>query len=313
MLGIGDRDTWRPVTLDLNLLVSLDALLQERSVTRAAQRLGLSQPTLSTALARLRRHFDDELLVRTGNSYQLTPLAERLAESTPQALSWTDRVFKTRPDFDPARAEHEFTLIVSDGHLPTFCRALLDLVREEAPGVRLRFRHTTHDFVRRAHDYLRTVDAVVLPQGLLADLPTLDLYQDHWVCVASAGTPAARATSVSELAGHPWVVPFYDSTLLFSPLHRLRDLGVEVRVETTTENFLAVPHLIAGTDRLGLVPARVARQFSPAVGTCVVEAPFDLGVLVESLWWHPVHNRDPAHSWLRQLAARAGRSVAEQR
>ncbi|MCA1190099.1 LysR family transcriptional regulator, partial [Saccharopolyspora sp. 6T] len=75
--------------LDLNLLVSLDALLHERSVTRAAQRLGLSQPTLSTALARLRRHFDDELLARTGNAYELTALGERLAENTTQALMWS--------------------------------------------------------------------------------------------------------------------------------------------------------------------------------------------------------------------------------
>src|SRR6476660_3812379 len=115
--------------LDLNLLVSLDALLQERSVSRAAARLGLSQPTLSTALGRLRRHFGDDLLARSGNSYTLTPLAERLLESTAAALEWTDRVFGTRPEFVPEDAEHEFTMVVSDAQLPIFGRVLADLVR----------------------------------------------------------------------------------------------------------------------------------------------------------------------------------------
>lgn len=102
------------MSLDLNLLLSLNALLQERSVTRAALRLGLSQPTLSGNLARLRRHYGDDLLTRVGNSYELTPLAERLTEHTAQALALADRIFQTGPDFDPARAEHQFTLVGTD-------------------------------------------------------------------------------------------------------------------------------------------------------------------------------------------------------
>ncbi|WP_304612877.1 LysR family transcriptional regulator [Saccharopolyspora sp. 7B] len=167
--------------LDLNLLVSLDALLHERSVTRAAQRLGLSQPTLSTALARLRRHFDDELLARTGNAYELTALGERLAENTTQALMWTDRVFQTRSEFDPERSDHEFTLVVADCHLPTFGRVLTDLVRGHAPHVRLKFQHSTAHIVARASEHLRTVDGIVLPQGVLVDFPSLHLYRDRWV------------------------------------------------------------------------------------------------------------------------------------
>ncbi|MEU6132262.1 LysR family transcriptional regulator [Saccharopolyspora sp. NPDC047091] len=292
--------------LDLNLLVSLDALLQERSVTRAAQRLGLSQPTLSTALARLRRHFGDELLARTGNAYELTALGERLAEHTTQALMWTDRVFQTRPEFDPERSDHEFTLVVADCHLPIFGRALADLVRERAPHVRLKFQHSTTHLVQRASEHLRTVDGIVLPQGVLVNFPSTHLYRDRWVCVASSGTAADAVAA--DFAERTWVVAYQPPFSALSPMPSLLAGGSRLDVAVITENFLSVPHLVAGTDRLGLVPERIARLQSTA-DVSVVDLPFELGYLVESLWWHPMHERDPAHSWLRHVAAEAGRAV----
>src|ERR687889_2784739 len=101
-------------SLDLNLLVSLDALLQERSVTRAAARMGLSRPALSASLARLRRHFGDELLTRAGNEYRLTPLAAQLKERVRIALTGVERVFTAQDEFDPGSSTREFTLLVSD-------------------------------------------------------------------------------------------------------------------------------------------------------------------------------------------------------
>lgn len=101
-------------SLDLNLLTSLDALLRERSVTRAAQRMNLSQPALSAALAKLRRHFGDELLTRSGNSYILTPLAVQLVDRCALALADIERVFSATADFDPAACEREFTMLTSD-------------------------------------------------------------------------------------------------------------------------------------------------------------------------------------------------------
>jgi DNA-binding transcriptional LysR family regulator len=295
------------VGLDLNLLISLDALLQERSVSRAAARLGLSQPTLSTALSRLRRHFGDDLLARSGNSYTLTPLAERLLESTGQALAWTDRVFDTRPEFAPGDAEHEFTLVVSDAQLPIFGRALADLVRAEAPGVRLRFEHSTARVVVHALDQLRTVDALVLPQGILSDVPSLDLYRDHWACVVATDGPLGL--DLDDLASRPWVLPYHPRMPALSALHRLKASGIEPRAEVSTEDFLAIPHLVTGTDRIGLMPERVARLASSQSAVAVAGIPFELGMLVEALWWHPMHERDPAHRWLRQAAARAAERV----
>lgn len=102
------------LNLDLNLLVALDALLRERNVTRAAEQMGLSQPAVSAALSRLRRHFGDELLSRVGNRYELTPFATQLVVRTPPALAGVKRVFDTSPDFDPSAVEREFTLKGSD-------------------------------------------------------------------------------------------------------------------------------------------------------------------------------------------------------
>ncbi len=295
--------------LDLNLLTSLDALLQERSVSRAAVRLGLSQPTLSTALARLRRHFGDDLLARAGNSYTLTPLAERLLESTSQALEWTDRVFDTRPEFDPREAEHEFTLVVSDAQLPIFGRVLADLVRADAPRVRLRFVHSTARMVVDALNQLRTVDALVLPQGLLTDVPALDLYRDHWACVVSAEDDVRPTLALADLAARPWVLPYHPRVPAISALRRLSAAGIEPRAEISTEDFLAMPHLVHGTDRIGLMPQRVARLASVRSAVSIAEIPFELGLLVEALWWHPAHEKDPAHRWLRQAAVRAAEEV----
>ncbi|MER5221724.1 LysR family transcriptional regulator [Streptomyces flaveus] len=296
--------------LDLNLLLPLDALLQERSVTRAAERLGLSQPTVSSALARLRRHFGDELLTRVGNAYELTPLAERLAAHTAHALGSADRVFQTRPAFEPAHAQREFTLVVADMHLPTFGRTLAALVRDTAPGVRLRFQHMAPQIARRAQEHLRTVDGMVLPQGLLANVPAIDLYEDRWVCVVSSDTVSSPPPTPEELAARPWVLPYHFPSMGFSPLHGLHAESLEPRVEIAIENFLTMPYLIAGTDRVGVVPERAARLFPAGSGTTVVELPFGAGRVVESLWWHPVHDRDPAHIWLRKTAATVGQLVA---
>ena len=197
---ITDEGRVESMTVDLNLMVSLDALLQERSVTRAAQRLGLSQPTLSAALGKLRRHFDDELLTRVGNGYELTPLGERLVEQTADALSWTDRVFQTRPSFDPERSEHEFTIVVTDCHLPVFGRVLADLLTEHAPGVRLKFQHSTTQLVHGSTEQLRHVDAIALPQGALASMPSLQLYRDRWVCIVAADTADRTALTRDDMA-----------------------------------------------------------------------------------------------------------------
>lgn len=276
-------------------------------MTRAAQRLGLSQPTLSTSLARLRRHFDDPLLRRVGNNYELTPLGERLLEHTEQALASADRVFETRSGFDPVTSDREFTLVVADCHLPLFGRLLADLIAESAPQVRLRFRHSTTELVLAADDQLRTVDAIVLPQGILTGMPMMHLYHDRWICVVSAGTEPTH--SGDELTMRPWVVPYQQPVVALSPMPRLLAQDPRIRAAIASEDFLSIPQLVSGTDRVGLMPERAARIIGPRNGVVLVDAPFPAGHLLESLWWHPLHERDPAHMWLRRQAAAVGAMI----
>src|SRR5438270_4095952 len=138
MTTISVVDTLRRVVslpnLDLNLLLSLDALLEQRGVTRAAQQLGLSQPALSASLARLRRHFGDELLTRVGNEYRLTPLAAHLKPRVRLALEGVERVFTAQPEFDPAQSTREFSVFMSDYAAAVLGSPLAELLGEEAPS-----------------------------------------------------------------------------------------------------------------------------------------------------------------------------------
>src|SRR4051795_8619613 len=193
-------------SLDLNLLVSLDALLQERSVTRAAARMGLSQPALSASLARLRRHFGDELLARTGNEYRLTPLAVQLKELVRIALSGVERVFTAQPEFDPASSTREFTLLVSDYVVAILGDTLAELLGEEAPNTRLRLTPHSPAMVERADQVLLTADLMLLPRGFITDLSHCDLYRDEWVCVVAADNPVVgEGLTTEHLQSMRWV------------------------------------------------------------------------------------------------------------
>jgi LysR family nod box-dependent transcriptional activator len=151
--------------LDLNLLVALDALLTERSVTRAAERLHLSQPALSASLARLRTHFNDPILARRGNSYELTPLALRLTEHTTTALDAARRVFESQAIWTPHDSTREFSIYGSDYGFATIGKAVSQIAADEAPGVRFRFMLHNPSIVEEAATRLRSVDGMVIPHG----------------------------------------------------------------------------------------------------------------------------------------------------
>ncbi len=295
--------------LDMNLLVSLDALLQERSVSRAAERLGLSQPSLSASLARLRRHFRDDLLARVGNRYELTPLAAQLAEQTTSALAAVARVFASEPDFDPATSEREFTVLISDYAITVLGPPLAGLL-QQAPHVRLRLHQLPVSAVDDAAQALRDVDAMVLPHGFLSDLPSRQLFTDQWVCIVAAGHSAiGEKLTMADLERLPMVVTYQTPTAYTPAGKQLSILGVQPPVQLVTETFLALPFLVAASNGVALIQERLARQLTPAVPIRVLPCPFDVAPLMEALWWHPMYNRDAGHRWLLQLFTEAARSL----
>lgn len=295
-------------SLDLNLLVSLDALLQERSVTRAAQLLNLSQPALSASLARLRRHFNDELLFRVGNDYRLTPLAVQLKARSRIALDSAERVFSAQPEFEPAASTREFSLLISDYGVAVLGDTLVDLMAQEAPLARMRLTHNTPDAVDRADQTLLSIDALLLPHGFVADLPHIDLYLDEWVLVVSAdNTDVGAALTVEQLVTMPWVASYHGPTASTPAARQMRMLGIEPRVQVVTESFLTVAALVAGSGRIALLQQRLVQLLPLDAGIRSLACPFEVGPLVEAMWWHPAYDRDPEHVYLRDLVQRAAR------
>lgn len=299
-------------SLDLNLLVTLDALLEHRSVSRAAEQVGLSQPAVSAQLARLRRHFGDELLARFGNQYRLTPLAVQLRGRVRTAVNGVERVFAAEPDFDPATTVREFSLAMSDYGVAVLGAPLAAALDLEAPGARVRFIANTPAIVDNARQSLTGIDLLVLPHGFLHGLPHRDLHRDDWVCLVDAGHPAVETgLTVEQLQTMPWVVSYHGPTASTPAALQMRILGIEPRVQVVTENFLTVPGLVAGTGRVALLQRRLAERIPADTNVRALPCPFEAGPLVEAVWWHPMYEHDPEHQYLRDLLARIAAGVAE--
>jgi DNA-binding transcriptional LysR family regulator len=299
-----------PRNVDLNLLPALEAILEEKSVTRGAARLGLSQPAMSASLGKLRRHFRDELLTRTGNVYELTPLAKELVEPTHTAMRSVGRLFAHAGEFDPESAERDFTVVMSDYATDVLGPTVSRLVRESSPRSRLFIYSISPDIVDTAPDSMRTRDLIVMPHGFLTGLSHRDLYEDEWVCIVSADSETASVEiTMDDLATRPWAVTFNQRTAFTPAVQQLRTKGVEPRVDIVTESFLTLGPLVAGTDRIAVVQERLGQLLARTGEVRAVPAPFDADPLIEAMWWHPSYDNDAAHQWLREQFITAGIAI----
>jgi DNA-binding transcriptional LysR family regulator len=289
---------------DLVSLPVLRALLRERSVTRAGESIGLSQPATSNALGRLRRRFGDDLLVRVGKEYQLTPFAQSLLERADSAFDAMERLFEGK--FDPSNSTREFTLVLSDYSVLLLGAPLVSMLRAEAPGVRLHL-NTLSTVSPEFDELLRQSDGVVLPPDFIRGHPSLRLLRDRWVCLVGSEAPVGDAVTTDDLGRVPWVAS-YSSTLFSSTssVRQLRALGVEPRVEVTVEGFQAVPHLVAGSHRVGLVPEGLLDRTPPLPGLRVLPSPLPRNEHLLALYWDVTETNDPGHRWFRELLQRAG-------
>jgi DNA-binding transcriptional LysR family regulator len=299
-------------SLDLNLVLVLRELLRERNVTRAAERLGVTQPAVSAALSRLRRHFDDELLVRVSRGYLLSPLAVQLKRQVEEICTAAEQLFSAGAAFDPASTRREFTLMMADYTVAVLGGALSQLFEEQAPHASLHIRLAREALALDMPHIIRLVDGIVAPeraQSVPAGRST-ELFRDEWVCVMAADNPLADrgAPRLADLLDLDlkWVVPFYrnqDAPLAPPATRQLALLGIRPQVAIGVESYLAVPQLLAGSSRVALMQRRLATAFAGPAGLCVFPCPGEPDPIVEDLWWHEDLAGDPAHAWLRESIA----------
>ncbi len=303
--------------LDLNLLVTLRELVRERNVTRAAQRLGVTQPAASAALSRLRRHFGDDLLVRDKGGYLLTALGTQLAEQVEVVCAAAERLFAASTHFDPVISDREFTLVMADYTIGVMGEVLSQAIHAAAPRARLHIRLVRESLTAEYADTIRFIDALIAPPAHGFSLPntrSTELFRDRWVCLVAADNPVLDAGSLrlEDLARLPWVAPYYRAQGAPSgaPIMRqLTLLDLHPRVAVRVESYLAVPHFVAGTDRIALMQERLATRIADRMDLRVVPCPGTPGPIVEALWWHRQHEEDIAHAWLRRIIAETARQL----
>ena len=285
---------------DLNLLLPLKVLLEEGNVTRAGQRLDLSQPAMSAALARLRRRFDDELLVRTGRDYELTPLARDLLPEVQHAVRLMARALQLEDDFDPGTSDRSFRLSMSDYAIAVLHEPLVRLVSAAAPGVRLVIEHLGPDS-RSSPRVLVDYDALVAPLGFGFPGESRPLWRDRMVVMAAKENSRLRdgALTLDDLPELPHAVPSFGPGVLTPADRAFGELGIDRRIALQVAGFLPLPFVIAGTDMVALVPERLARiHLGPSSRVVLVEPPFDDVILAEGYWYARDRLSDPAHRWL---------------
>jgi DNA-binding transcriptional LysR family regulator len=306
----------RPIALanlDLNLLVFLRELLRERNVTRAAKRVGVTQPAASAALARLRRHFGDELLVRAHGRFVLSPLAVQLAGQVEPVCASVERLFSTSPGFCPAESEREFTLLVPDYVLAALGEQLSRCMHAVAPRTRLHVQVVKETLPADVVETLRVLDGIIsAPTAALrsAGLHGLELFRDQWVCVVASDNPVGERLELADLERLPWVVPHhpdggYPPSSPLAPL--VARLYTAPTVAVRVDSYQATPYFVAGTDRVAVMQRRLARRFADRPDLRVLDCPGNPPPIVETFWWHRKNDQDEAHRWLRSVVARAAR------
>ena len=288
-------------SIDLNLLVALDALLTERNVTRAAKRVGMTQPGMSNALHRLRRLFDDELLVRSGRTFLLSPQGEALVAPIAEILAQIQDTLESRASFDPARDECHLSISASDYATLVLIGPLVRTLSVEAPGI-------TVDVTPRSADVPGLleggkVDFVIEPLQLMNGVrfPRKRLLHDHWLSAVWAGNSevGSRMTKETFLALGHLIYSIGSDHQLALPDQFLRASGINRKIEYSVESFLLAPFLLKGTNLTALIPARTRPAIEQSGDIKFVPPPYPVPDITEYLWWHPRRTTDAAHTWFR--------------
>ena len=286
--------------LDLNQLACLDALLSEQNVSRAAERMHLSQPALSATLARMREFFGDQLLVPTGRSMQLTPFASELIEPVRSLLLQAQAIARRRPEADPAKIDRDITFVCSDYVLRILLAPVLARAEREAPGLRFEVR-SIGGYIAEELDQ-GDVDLVVsLASGMAPTHPSEVLLRDSFCCVVWTGNSAvgSRLTRAKYLeAGHVTTVLGRGRVPTLDQI-AMDQQGLHRRSEIRVPAFSLVPPCLVGTDRIATLQKGLAEQLVKQWDVRMLPCPIPIPDIITAVQWHRYQSHDPAISWVR--------------
>lgn len=297
--------------LDLNLLVAFDALLDTRSVSRAAQRINLSQPAMSSALGRLRTYFGDELLTVTGKRMYPTPFAESLLPHVRETLRSVDELLATSVSFDPAQSQRTFRVASSDYIAAAFLAPLFRELADSAPGVRFEIILPSEDSFSQLEE--GKLDLVIAPERFaVPGHPTELLLEEEHVVVGWAKNPLFAAPLTEEgffASGHVTAAIGSRSSPSFAD-QQLQLMGKNRRIEVIVGSFTAIPWLLEKTNRLALLHRRLGQAMLPHFDMTMVPVPFDFPIMREIVQFHSSRAQEAGVAWLR---SQLHRSIKAQR
>lgn len=285
--------------LDLNLLRTLDALLDERNVTRAAERLSLTQPAVSGMLTRLRESFDDPLFVRTQRGIVPTLRALELATPIKQILSDIQEMLQPSV-FEPATHPLTLSIAATDYGLSTIIVPFLSMLRTEAPGIRLSVRTINHDTINASLESGELDLALMTPEETAPGMHARRLYDEHYVCALREDHPDAQSDKISlerfcEL-DHALVSYSGNDFTGITDLV-LKQRGCRRNVVFSVASFLILPDVLRNSDMITVVPGRL---LADTPGIRLLPPPINIPGFTKTAAWHERTHRDPAHRWIRE-------------
>jgi len=303
-------------SFDLNLLRSLDALLSERSVTRAADRVCVSQPTMSGSLQRLREYFEDQLLIRVGREMELTPLARSLVVSVRDVLQSIQSTLDIKPSFDPATAKRTFSMSMSDYAAVMLMPVVLERLAREAPYISCSIEPLSHEYFERlgsgATDFSvaagnwRLFSADEPGRGIRSE----PLFSDTFVCVVAKSHPAIDSTlSLEDYKRLPHILVRLGPGVESLIEHAWKIEELDLKVSSTMGSFFTSIFMLLGTPLIATVQKRLAELVVASLPLKVLPCPVVVPALHESLSWHVRHEFDPGHQYMRAVFAEAAATL----
>jgi len=292
--------------VDLNLVRVFCALLDEQHLTRAGTRLGLTQSATSHALRRLRRLFADPLFVRTARGLAPTTRARELSEPVREVMRALERCFREQEPFVAAQAVRSFSVATSDYGSFVLAPPLIERVAREAPNVDLWLRSLGASFEEQL--VRGDVDVVVVPttkRELPVGIRSRPLYRERLVCLVRQGSQPKKRLDLAAWTSLRHVLIAPGGTPGGVVDETLAQLGKRRRVALSVPHFLLAPHVVASSDLIVTVGARVAQAFAELLPLSVFEPPVKLPGFEMRLYWHERHHRDPAQQWFRDVVRSA--------